>query len=98
MAYTDPFSAALGLPLSHCGPPWRDLGFDFSQTRYPNAECAIGNADWVIIPRMIPGQGCCQETVSVMLTLYSGYLFQHYKRVQQTPDWILLRRRRDERA
>ena len=42
--------------------------------------------------------GCCQETVSVMLTLYSGYLFQHYKRVQQTPEWILLGRRRDERA
>ena len=94
LAYTDPFSAALGLPLSHCGPLWWDLGFDFDQTHYPSAECAIGNADWVIIPRMIPGQGCCQETVSVMLTLYSGYLSQHYKKVQQTPDWILLRRMR----
>jgi hypothetical protein len=98
LAYTDPFSAALGLPLSRCGPLWWDLDFDFDRTHYPSAECAIGNADWVIIPRMIPGQGCCQETVSVMLTLYSGYLSEHYTRVQQTPDWILLRRMRIERA
>lgn len=94
LAYTDPFSAALGLPLSRCGPLWWDLGYDFSQTRHPSAQCAIGNAGWVIIPRMVPGQGCCQETVSVMLGLYSGYLSQHYKKVQQTSDWILLRRTR----
>lgn len=94
LAYTDPFSPALGLPLSRCGPLWWDLGYDFNQTHYPSAECAIGNADWVIIPRLIPGQGCCQETVSVMLSLYSGYLSEHYKKVQQTPDWILLRRTR----
>lgn len=92
LAYTDPFSAALGLPLSRCGPLWWDLGYDFDQSHHPTAECAIGNADWVIIPRMVPGEGCCQETVSVMLTLYSGYLSEHYTRVQQTSDWILLRR------
>lgn len=92
LAYTDPFSPALDLPLSRCGPLWWDLGYDFNQAHYPSADCAIGNADWVIIPRMVRGQGCCQETVSVMLTLYSGYLSRHYKKVKQTSDWILLRR------
>jgi hypothetical protein len=92
LAYTDPFSMALGLPLSHCGPLWWDLGYDFDQTHHPTAECAIGTANWVIIPRMVPNQGCCQETVSVMLSIYSDYLSQHYKKVQQTSDWILLRR------
>lgn len=92
LAYTDPFSPALGLPLSRCGPLWWDLGYDFSRTRHPSAQCAIGNADWVIIPRMIAGQGCCQQTVSVMRALYSTYLSHHYKQVNQTPDWLLLRR------
>lgn len=92
LAYTDPFSAALSLPLRRCGPLWWDLGYDFSQAHYPSAECAIGNADWVIIPRLVPGQGCCQETVSVMHSLYSAYLSKHYKKVEQTSDWILLRR------
>ncbi len=92
LAYTDPFSMALGLPLSRCGPLWWDLGFDFDQHHYPAASCAIGDATWVIIPRMIPGQGCCQQTVSVMLSLYSGYLSRYYHQVRQTPDWTLLRR------
>ena len=92
LAYTDPFDMALGLPLSRCGPLWWDLGFDFDQQHHPDAQCAIGDATWVIIPRMMPGQGCCQETVSVMLNLYSGYLSRYYHKAQQTSDWILLRR------
>ncbi len=92
LAYTDPFSIALGLPLNRCGPLWWDLGFDFDAQHYPSASCAIGNVTWVIIPRMIPGQGCCQQTVSVMLGLYSDYLSRYYHQVRQTPDWTLLRR------
>jgi hypothetical protein len=92
LAYTDPFSMALGLPLNSCGPLWWDLGFDFDAQHYPSASCAIGNVTWVIIPRMIPGQGCCQQTVSVMLGLYSGYLSRYYHQVGQTADWTLLRR------
>lgn len=92
LAYTDPFSMALGLPLNHCGPLWWDLGFDFDAHHYPAASCAIGDVAWVIIPRMIPGQGCCQQTVSVMLGLYSGYLSRYYHEVRQTSDWTLLRR------
>jgi hypothetical protein len=83
---------ALGLPLNSCGPLWWDLGFDFDAQHYPSASCAIGNVTWVIIPRMIPGQGCCQQTVSVMLGLYSGYLSRYYHQVGQTADWTLLRR------
>jgi hypothetical protein len=92
LAYTDPFSFALGLPSSRCGPLWWDLGFDFDRKTHPDAQCAIGSARWVMIPRMVPGQGCCQETVSVMLHLYSGYLSRHFAEIQRTSDWILLRR------
>lgn len=94
LAYTDPFSMALHTPLSDCGLLWWDLGYDFNLEHHPSAGCAIGDADWVMIPRMIKGQGCCQATVSVMLRLYSGYLSRHYQEVQETSDWILLRRKR----
>ncbi|MCW2936111.1 MAG: hypothetical protein JWM19_7073 [Actinomycetia bacterium] len=92
VGYTDPFDMALHLPLSSCGPLWWDLGFDFDARHHPTAQCVIGTDAWVIIPRMIPGQGCCQQTVSVMLSLYSGYLSRYYHQYQETPDWILLRR------
>jgi hypothetical protein len=92
LAYTDPFSIALHLPLSTCGPLWWDLGYDFDQQHHPDAACAIGDADWVIIPRMVAGQGCCQATVQVMTKLYGGYLSEHYTKVRQTSDWILLQR------
>lgn len=64
MAYTDPFSPVLGGARYAAQPlrtPWRDLGFDFGQTRYPNAGCAIGNADWVIIPRMIQDRAAARK-------------------------------------
>ena len=92
LADTDPFSLAMNLPLSRCGPLWWDLNFDFTATDHVSAQCAIGNATWVIIPRMVAGQGCCQETVSVMLSLYSDYLSRYYHQTQQTTDWTLLRR------
>ncbi len=92
LADTDPFSLAMKLPLSRCGPLWWDLNFDFTATDHASAGCVIGDATWVIIPRMVPGQGCCQQTVSVMLSLYSGYLSRYYHPVQQTADWALLRR------
>lgn len=94
LAYTDPFAVALHLPLSRCGLLWWDVGYDFDQRYHPDAACAIGSADWVMIPRMVPGQGCCQQTVAVMRSLYAGYLSAHYAKIQQTPDWILLRRKR----
>jgi hypothetical protein len=92
LAYTNPFAVALGTPLSRCGLLWWDLGFDFDQTHHPDAACAIGNAEWVMIPQMVPGQGCCQETVAVMRRLFAGYLSRHYKVVTRTTDWVLMRR------
>ena len=47
-----------------------------------------------MIPRMVPGQGCCQETVQVMLDLYGTYLAQHFAETERTSDWILLARMR----
>lgn len=97
LAYTDPFAFALGLPLSRCGMLWWDLGYDFDQVHHPSAACVIGTADWVMIPRMVPRQGCCQESVAVMRHVYARYLARHYLEVTQTADWILLRRVRHNR-
>src|SRR5262245_13625234 len=98
LAYTDPFSLALGLPLSRCGLLWWDLGYDFDQAHHPDAGCAIGSAEWVIIPRMVKGQGCCQKTVAVMRHLFARYLARHYRAVARTSDWILMRRDRYARS
>lgn len=92
LAYTDPFYLAMHLPLGHCGPLWWDLNYDFDAADHVSAQCAIGDSTWVIVPRMVAGQGCCQETVSVMLHLYSGYLSRYYHRARQTADWTLFRR------
>jgi hypothetical protein len=91
-AYTDPFSFALGLHPVAGGPLWWDLGFDFDRDAHPPAEQFLGTADWVLVPRMVAGQGCCQETVKVLLETYAGYLNEHFRRVDQTDDWTLLRR------
>lgn len=92
VALTDPFSFALSLPSSRGGPLWWDVGIDFDRTTHPDADRALGDAHWVMIPRMVPGQGCCQETAQLMLDLYGSYLAQHFAETERTSDWILLAR------
>jgi hypothetical protein len=92
IALTNPFSFALALPPPRGVPLWWDLGISFNRNSHPNPEQALGGAQWVMIPRMIPGQGCCQATVETMLDLYDSYLAQHYTEAERTNNWILLRR------
>jgi len=91
LAGTNPFSFALSLPPGGCGPVWWDLDYDFDQQHHASAQCALGDASWVIVPRMLPGQPA-DTTVSLLLSIDSGYLSQHFRQVAETSDWILLRR------
>lgn len=92
VALTNPFSFALALPPARGVPLWWDLDISFDEDVHPAAEEAFGNARWVLVPRMVPGQGCCQETVRAMLDLYGDYLGTHYVEAERTDDWILLTR------
>lgn len=93
LALTDPFSFALGLPSTRGAPLWWDLGLSFDRSNYPDPGRAFGDARWVMVPRLVDGQGCCQETVEVMREVYAGYLDANFREVERTQDWILLARR-----
>ncbi|MFE3290959.1 hypothetical protein [Rhodococcus sp. NPDC059234] len=92
MALTDPFSFALSLPSSRGGLLWWDLGFNFDESAHPGADQVLGDTQWVMVPRIVAGQGCCEESVQVMLDLYGPYLAQHFTEAERTSDWILLGR------
>ncbi|MFI7672254.1 hypothetical protein [Actinophytocola sp. NPDC049390] len=92
VALTNPFSFALSLPPARGVPLWWDVDISFDDESHPAAERVFENARWVMIPRMAPGQGCCQETVRAMLDLYGSHLDAHYVEVERTDDWILLTR------
>jgi hypothetical protein len=91
VSLTNPFSFAMSLPPSRGAPLWWDLGISFDRTSHP-APGALDDAHWVMIPRTVPGQGCCQETVQTMLELYGPYLAEHFAESERTSDWILLAR------
>jgi hypothetical protein len=90
---SDPFSFALDLPSGRGGLLWWDWGFDFNERVHPDAQEMLGGADWVMLPQMVGGQGCCQATPRVMLDIYGGYLSTHFHQVERTSHWILLERR-----
>jgi hypothetical protein len=92
VALTNPFSFALSLPPARGVPLWWDVDISFDHNSYPNAEQVFGSARWMMIPRMVAGQGCCQATVRAMLDLYGPYLSTHYAEAERTDSWILLRR------
>lgn len=90
-ALTNPFSFALDLPPA-TGVLWWDLGISFSPASHPNPDRAFGDARWVMVPRLVPDEGCCQGTVSAILDVYGPYLHQHFTEIGRSNDWILLGR------
>jgi hypothetical protein len=92
LAFGSPFNMAMGLRPTEGGLLFYDLGVDIDRDHYPSPEEALGTADWVIIPQMIPDQGCCHETVQAMLEMYGAYLEAQFERVDSSANWILLRR------
>jgi len=91
---TDPFSFALSLPPSRGGPLWWDVGISFDRSVHPTAEQAFATTDWLMVPRLVDGQGCCAATVTTMLEVYGPYLDEHFTEVESTADWRLLGRKR----
>jgi hypothetical protein len=93
MTLANPFPFALDLPPATGGPLWWDVGISFDGTTHPAAEDVFGDAQWVMVPKLRAGQGCCQDTVETMTRLYGGYLAQRFQPVETTGNWILLARR-----
>ncbi|UQS22269.1 hypothetical protein L1857_05235 [Amycolatopsis thermalba] len=94
IALANPFSFALSLPPATGGPLWWDVGISFDRSVHPDADRAFGNVDWVMIPRLTEGQGCCAETVTALREVYGAYLAEHFTEAEITADWILLARTR----
>gem|GEM_PF-3319864 len=92
LAFGSPFNTAMDARPTEGGLLWYDLGFDMDRQHHPSAEEAMGTADWVIIPHMLPDQGCCQETVEAMGELYRPYLDAHFQQVDGSENWVLLKR------
>jgi hypothetical protein len=91
-AMTDPFSFALRLQPPEGGMLWWDVGYDVDSDTHPTPDRVLGKVDWVMIPQLHAGQGCCQKTVELMIDVYSGYLSTHFRDVERTSDWVLLTR------
>ncbi len=93
LAYTDPFSFALGIPPADDGPLWWDLDVSFNRTHYPPAQDLLGHATLVMVPRLLDrSSGCCFATPDLMLELYGGYLHLHFQEIASTDTWVLYRR------
>ncbi|HEX6354917.1 hypothetical protein [Actinophytocola sp.] len=90
VAMTNPFSFALSLPPARGVPLWWDVDISFDANTHLDAAQVFGSARWVMIPRMVAGQGCCQATVQAMLDLYDPYLSTHYVESERTDSWLLL--------
>lgn len=92
LAMADPFSFARSAPSPRGGQLWWDLDINFDRDHHPDASDVFADADWVMIPRLLAGQGCCQKTVQVMQEIYGGYLAQQFAEADRTSAWILLAR------
>jgi hypothetical protein len=92
LAYGNPFNMALGLVPTRGGLLWYDLGYDVDAEHFPAPDTALGDAQWVMVPRMVPGEGCCQSTVDAMKAVYGPYLRSTFTPVAQSSSWELWRR------
>ncbi|HXW13759.1 MAG TPA: hypothetical protein VEN79_04550 [Terriglobia bacterium] len=93
IAFTNPFSFALGLTPARDGFLWWDLNFSFDRLHFPPAEDFLGDASLVMVPRLADrSRGCCFETADVLLGLYGDYLRAHFHKLDSTNTWVLYRR------
>lgn len=92
LALTDPFSFALGLVPPKDVPLWWDLNISFDMSVHPSPEHMFGRADYVLYPLLRKSdEGCCQETVETLLTLYGDYLGKHFIPEERSSSWALLK-------
>jgi hypothetical protein len=94
IAYTNPFTFALGLQPALDGPQWWDLNFSFDRKHHPAADSLLGSASLVMVPRFTDrSQGWNFDTVDLMLELYGDYLQAHFQLLESSEHWMLYRRR-----
>jgi hypothetical protein len=94
IAFTNPFSFALGLPPAHDACQWWELNMSFDERHHPRAEDVLANSTLVIVPRLTDrDQGWSFETVDAMLSLYGEYLNSHFEQIDSSASWTLYRRR-----
>ncbi|WP_162834143.1 hypothetical protein [Amycolatopsis circi] len=92
MSLANPFAFALDLTPATGGPLWWDLEISFDERTHPPADQVFGEAQWVMVPKLRAGQGCCQDTVEAMTRIYGGYLAEHFRTAESTKEWTLLTR------
>jgi len=93
IAFTNPFSFPLNLTPARDYFLWWDLGFSFDERHFPAAKEFLGDASLVMVPRLADRtQGCCFETVDLLLKLYGAYLSANFHEQASSDNWTLLRR------
>lgn len=94
LAFTNPFSLALGVLPAHDALQWWELNHSFNHRSHPSAEQVLGDATLVIVPQLSTrDRGLSFETVDAMLDLYGDYLNAHFQQIDSTPTWKLYRRK-----
>jgi hypothetical protein len=94
VAFGNPFSFALHLMPARDHSLWWDLGISFDERHFPTAKEFFGDASIVMVPRLLDrAQGCCFETVDVLLQLYGDYLRANFWEQASNNTWILYRRK-----
>jgi hypothetical protein len=97
LAFTNPFSFALGLPPAKDGNQFWDLGISFDEQHAPPADEYLGSASLVMVPRMLDrSRGAGFETVDVLLRLYGHTLESRFVLVGTSSQWLLYRRQLSE--
>jgi hypothetical protein len=91
LAYTDPFSFALGrLPPRKVPLFWVPY-FSFSQKVYPQPDALFSDVTVVIVPILkSKDEGCCAEIQDALLSLYGDYLEAHFLEKAHSEYWRLL--------
>jgi hypothetical protein len=95
LAYSNPFSFALGLPPARDGDQFWDLNISFDAEHAPPPSRVLGDALWVMVPKAPAShsQGWNFDTLDVLLRLYGAYMRANYRLADASAHWLLYRRR-----
>lgn len=89
------FPFALDLVPPEDVPLWLALNFSFNESGHPSSEQLFDRADFVAYPILRESdEGCCKETVEMLLKLYGNYMKEHFVAEDRSLSWALFRRSR----
>jgi hypothetical protein len=94
IAYTNPFSFALGCQPARDALQWWGLNMTFDRKIFPSPDAFLGNASLVMVPKVLNrGEDVGSTTLDCMLDLYGAYLRSNFERMDSSEVWTLYRRR-----